>query len=164
MTILEGLALLGAGLLGLIIEIFVPAGGVIGIAGGGAIITAVILSYVQGGSSVGIIILAAALVLTPATIMIAFKFFPATPLGKRIILGTTLGSGDEASDSNGKGEPARHVAPGAVGTTITALRPTGVATIDGVRLSVLTGGEYVAPQTDIEVVKVEGNRILVREA
>ena len=161
MSIWEGLALLGAGLLGIIVEIFVPAGGLIGIAGGGAIIASVILAYTQGGTTVGIIVLAASLVLTPATIMIAFKLFPTTPLGKRIILGTTLGSGEDSSE---EGEAQGRVKLGDKGTATSVLKPTGVAEIGGKRYSVLTGGEYIPAGTEIEVIRVEGNRILVREA
>jgi membrane-bound serine protease (ClpP class) len=167
MSVWEGLALLGAGLLGIIVEIFVPAGGLIGIAGGGAIIAAVILAYTQGGTSVGVIVLAAALVLAPATIIVAFKLFPATPLGKRIILGTTLGSGDgeegEGPGAEGSGAKAR-ARVGDRGTASSVLKPTGVATIRGKRYSVLTRGEYLTAGTELEVIRVEGNRILVREA
>lgn len=162
MSVWEGLALLGAGLLGIIVEIFVPAGGLIGIAGGGAIVAAVILAYTQGGTSVGIIVLAAALVLTPVTIIVAFKLFPATPLGKRIILGTTLGTGD-GQDGESPGAESG-IGEGDRGMASTVLKPTGVATIRGKRYSVLTGGEYLAAGTEIEVIRVEGNRILVREA
>jgi membrane-bound serine protease (ClpP class) len=161
MSIWEGLALLGAGLLGIIVEIFVPAGGLIGIAGGGAIIAAVILAYTQGGTTVGIIVLAASLVLTPATIMIAFKLFPTTPLGKRFILGTTLGSGDASPEDEAV---EGRVNAGDKGRAKTVLKPTGVAEISGRRYSVLTGGEYLSAGTEIEVIRVEGNRILVREA
>ncbi len=162
MSVWEGLALLGVGLLGIIVEIFVPAGGLIGIAGGGAIIAAVILAYTQGGTSAGIMVLAAALVLTPVTIVVAFKLFPATPLGKRFILGTTLGSGDEEDGETPAAEVRIHV--GDRGTASTVLKPTGVATIRGTRRSVLTRGEYLAAGTEVEVIRVEGNRILVREA
>jgi membrane-bound serine protease (ClpP class) len=162
MNVWEGFALLGAGLLGIIVEIFVPAGGLIGIAGGGAIIAAVILAYTQGGTSVGIIVLAAALVLTPATIILAFKLFPATPLGKRFILGTTLGSGDDDEGDNPASE--NRIREGDRGAASTVLKPTGVAIIKGKRYSVLTRGEYLAAGTELEVVRVEGNRILVREA
>lgn len=161
MTIWEGLALLGAGLLGIIVEIFVPAGGLIGIAGGGAIVASVILAYTQGGTTVGIIVLAASLVLTPATIIVAFKLFPTTPLGKRFILGTTLGSGE---DSPQDGEADNRVQAGDKGIARSVLKPTGVAEIGGKRYSVLTGGEYLSAGTEIEVIRVEGNRILVREA
>ncbi len=162
MSVWEGLALLGAGLLGIIVEIFVPAGGLIGIAGGGAIVAAIILSYSQGGTSAGIIVLAAALVLTPVTIIVAFKLFPATPLGKRFILGTSLGSGDDEGEEGPSGEGRVQV--GDLGRAETVLKPTGVATIRGGRYSVLTQGEYLSAGTTIEVVRVEGNRILVREA
>jgi membrane-bound serine protease (ClpP class) len=45
---------------------------------------------------------------------------------------------------------------------VTELRPAGVVAIDGRRIDVVTGGELVPRGTPVTVVKVEGNRIVVR--
>ena len=41
------------------------------------------------------------------------------------------------------------------------LRPAGIADIDGVKLDVVTQGEFIAKGTQIRVIKVEGRRIVV---
>ena len=51
---------------------------------------------------------------------------------------------------------------GKSGVTTTALRPSGNAEIDGVKLNVLSDGEFIAEGERVKVVSVEGNRILVR--
>ena len=51
---------------------------------------------------------------------------------------------------------------GQFGTAVTLLRPSGTAEIDGVRLSVVTEGEFIAPGTPVQVVAVQGSRIVVR--
>jgi membrane-bound ClpP family serine protease len=51
---------------------------------------------------------------------------------------------------------------GKSGVTITPLRPSGNVNFDGVRLDVVSQGEYIGAGTDVEVIEVEGNRIVVR--
>ena len=51
---------------------------------------------------------------------------------------------------------------GKSGKTLTPLRPAGAALINGHRVDIVTQGEFVAPETDIEVIFVEGSRVVVR--
>lgn len=55
------------------------------------------------------------------------------------------------------------LAIGMRGRAITDLRPTGTAKFKGQRLDVVTEGDYVAHDVEIEIVNAEGNRIVVRE-
>jgi len=52
---------------------------------------------------------------------------------------------------------------GMVGQTRTALRPAGIAEFDGVKLNVVSDGDFVNTQRHVRVERVEGNRIVVRE-
>ncbi len=63
-------------------------------------------------------------------------------------------SGDEAV---GQGR----IQPGAKGRAITELRPTGRAEIDGQIIDVITQGEWIEPDSPIQVLEVQGNRIVV---
>ncbi len=54
--------------------------------------------------------------------------------------------------------------PGDRGTTITKLRPAGKATINGKRLDVISSGQMIESGAEIEVVEIEGVRIVVRPA
>ena len=42
------------------------------------------------------------------------------------------------------------------------LRPAGIADIDGKRVDVVSQGEWIDATTPIEVIRVDGNRIVVR--
>ena len=53
---------------------------------------------------------------------------------------------------------------GKVGRAHTPLRPAGIAEFDGVRLSVLSEGDFIEPGTPVRVEKVSGNRIMVGRA
>ena len=51
---------------------------------------------------------------------------------------------------------------GLTGVPTTVLRPTGMAEFDGVRLNVVSEGEFIQSGTRVQIVRVEGSRILVR--
>ena len=51
---------------------------------------------------------------------------------------------------------------GREGTTLSELRPAGIAVIQGKRLDVVTDGEFVAAQQQVKIVEARGNRIVVR--
>ena len=50
---------------------------------------------------------------------------------------------------------------GHIGTSLTDLRPAGTAQFEGTRYDVVTDGEYIDEQQEIEVIAVEGSRIIV---
>ncbi len=51
---------------------------------------------------------------------------------------------------------------GKSGQSLSPLRPAGVALIDGQRVDVVTDGEFIEPDTEVEVVAVEGSRVVVQ--
>lgn len=50
------------------------------------------------------------------------------------------------------------------GTALTDLRPSGTVTLEGARIDVVSEGGYVARGSEVEVVRVEGNRVTVRSS
>lgn len=53
---------------------------------------------------------------------------------------------------------------GKTGTACTMLRPAGIIEIEGERINVVTGGDFIEPGAQVQVIKVEGNRIVVAPA
>jgi len=47
------------------------------------------------------------------------------------------------------------------GKALSKLRPAGVATIEGKRLDVVTVGDYIDAGEEIEIVRIDGNRVIV---
>ena len=69
-----------------------------------------------------------------------------------------------------RSEDGFHAAPqdleslvGQRGVARSALSPSGVALIGGKRVSVITSGEFIERDTEVEVVEVHGSRIVVQE-
>ena len=51
---------------------------------------------------------------------------------------------------------------GKTGKVITICRPVGNVDFDGVKLEVVTQGEFIEKGTAVEVIEIEGNRVVVR--
>ncbi|MDD4643039.1 MAG: NfeD family protein [Erysipelotrichaceae bacterium] len=52
---------------------------------------------------------------------------------------------------------------GLIGTTITELRPAGIAMINDKRIDVVSHGDYIERKKKVRVINVKGNRIIVKE-
>jgi membrane-bound serine protease (ClpP class) len=154
------IGLAAAGIVAIILEVFVPAAGIIGIAGVGSIIASVVIAYQRLGSLVGSIYLAVVLVMVPVFIVLYFRFFPRSPVGRWLI------SQDRQGPDKGYSSftPEKYVdLIGKEGTSLTILRPAGMVRIDGQKYSAVTGGEFIDKDKSIKVVKVEGSRVVVRQ-
>ena len=140
------------GVLLLLLEIIIP-GGVIGFIGLVCILIGVILGFMQN-SYLGLGLLSGVTVLGIFALMLWIKFFPKTPMGKKIFLDK------DAKDWQGF-ENSNTDLVGLTGITHTALRPSGLAIIKDRRVDVVTQGELIERDCPIRVLKVEGNRIIV---
>ncbi len=160
----EELLLAGAGILLLAAEIFViPGFGIAGVLGILAILAGLILSLVGAGDTPQFILMAAGRVVISLLIaliasLVLLRFLPRLPFGRQLILETGLGSGHQygsAPDSDQRWL-------GKKGRASSALRPAGIAEIEGKRVDVVSEGELIDAGQIVEVTHVDGNRIVVR--
>ena len=154
------IGLAAAGVLAIILEVFVPSAGIIGIAGLGLIIASIVIAFQRLGNLIGSIYLAVVLVLVPVFIVLYFRFFPRSPVGRWLI------SQDRQDKEKGYSSftPEKYVdLIGKEGTSLTILRPVGTVRIDGQKFSAVTGGEFIEKDKPVKVVKVEGSRVVVRQ-
>ena len=81
-----------------------------------------------------------------------------TPAGKAFILQTTQ------NKAEGFHAPPSELTSlvGKSGKALTPLRPAGAALISGHRVDIVTQGEFVPAETEVEVIFVEGSRVVVR--
>ncbi len=147
--------LLGLGVLMAAAEIFVP-GGVLGTLGAIAIVISIVLAFSRQGTAFGMAWLLAAIALTLLSIFAAARYVPGSPLGKKILLET-----DQAGISSSQEGLSDLL--GKTGTALTDLRPAGAAEIESEKVDVVTSGEHIGRGKKVEVYKVDGNRVVVRE-
>ena len=147
------------GFIALFLELFVPAAGLIGGAGIVCMIVGTVLGYRNYGTTVGTLFLTGTLIGTPAMIVIGLKVFPKTFVGKKLIL--SFSQQRETGFTSYTSERYEGL-EGEAGEALTMLRPSGMATINGHRYSVVTSGELIEKGTRVRVVRVEGSRVVVR--
>ncbi len=147
-----------AGIALLIVEAFLPGFGFPGISGGLLEIAAVVMTSMQHGPVAG------ALVLLVAASVLAVAITCSLRSAARGRLNNTAMVLKE-TESNEAGYSATEdlsVFVGREGKVLSALRPTGMADFDGVRLNVSSEGAYIPPDTMVRILRVEGGKVLVR--
>jgi membrane-bound serine protease (ClpP class) len=160
----EELLLVTVGLLLLALEVFViPGFGIAGIAGIAALGGGLTLSVIGAGATLETVVHAAgrvalSMLAAVAGSLILLRLLPRLPYARTLVLDTDLDSRAgyaSAPESDRRWLGRRGVAAG-------PLRPAGIAVFDGERVDVVSQGDYVEAGASIEVVSVEGNRIVVR--
>ena len=163
------LTTLAIGLLLVVIELFViPGFGISGIVGLAAIITAMGLSFQSVDKPLNLrvlsedaLIVAGSLVAGLLTLLIATFFLP----GSRRSSGSMIDSSTLASDDPFEAAPefsGSNLVVGQKGTALEVLRPAGKADFDGTIVDVVSVGDYIEKSTAVEVVEIEGNRVVVQ--
>jgi membrane-bound serine protease (ClpP class) len=150
------LLLTGLGLATL--EIFVPNGGILGFLAICAMIGSVILAFRQGPVA-GVAMLAGALVALPLVIVLALKYWPDTPIGRRIMLGTPR-SEDVRPDFTewmGLKDLLGHV-----GHSKSTMLPSGAILVNGRTIDAVSEGGPIESGQRVRVIEVRGSRVVVR--
>ncbi|KAA3608059.1 MAG: hypothetical protein DWQ01_13360 [Planctomycetota bacterium] len=148
------LILIGFGLV--LAEVFFPSLGVLSILAGISIIASVILAF-QESNPFGIAILTVAVAGVPVTVFLAFRVFPRTPVGRRMV---NPGFNWKAEERAAVQHRAAQFV-GRSGVAESPLRPAGIADFAGERLDVVTRGEHVDPGTRVRAVRFVANRLIV---
>jgi membrane-bound serine protease (ClpP class) len=152
----ETLVLFIIGLILVVAEFFLP-GGIVGIIGGVLIIGSLLFageSFVHMAYSILI-----AMVIAITGMVILMKFF-----GKKLHMFNRLVLRDATTTEEGYVSNTNRIELiGKQGQSLTPLRPSGTVVIDNERIDVVTEGSYVDAGKHVEVIKVEGSRIVVRE-
>ncbi|MEB2340238.1 MAG: hypothetical protein OZ918_16665 [Nitrospirales bacterium] len=160
----EELLLIAGGLLLLAIEMFVTPGfGILGALGIAALLGGLGLSLVGTGATWEVVLAAlgqvlGALLLAIVAALALLRAVPRLPFGRRLVLETGLQA--EAGYASAPEADRRWL--GKRGVAASTLRPAGIAHFDHERVDVVADGEYIEPGDPIEVLRVEGNRIVVR--
>jgi len=148
--------LVGIGLL--VAEVFLPGFGLPGISGIIMEIVTVWITWNNHGpvAALGMTIIILAVI--AITISIALKSAARGRLSKSSFIlnhEESLAEGYSATTD-------MDVFLGKEGTTTTVLRPAGIADFDGVRLNVVSEGEFIPANMKVRIEQVEGARIMVR--
>lgn len=160
----EEILMAAAGIVLLLLEVFViPGFGIAGALGILALLGALLLSMIGPGNTGQLVLLVASRVVFSLLLAIGlsfalFRFMSRLPIGRKLVLQTGLDSAQ--GYASGPEQDAGLL--GKTGQARSALRPAGIAEIDGRRVDVVSDGDMIEPGARIEVVQVDGNRVVVR--
>ncbi len=141
-----------AGVIMVLAEVLIP-GGVVGALGVVLLGAGIVLGF-SHDPVLGFVLLIGSVVFGIVVFWLWVKYFPSSPMGKKVFLGQDAQEWHSYDNKNSE-------LVGAVGMAHTPLRPSGTAVVDGRRLDVVTRGEMIANKTPVKVVAVHGNRIIV---
>jgi membrane-bound ClpP family serine protease len=150
--------LLALGLALAVIELFVPSGGLLGLLALVSLAGAIGLAFHRGPWT-GLAFLAIAVVCLPIGIAAAMRWWPYTPLGRRLLL--EVPQQDAVLPDS---ESRRHLKQliGKVGEAQTLMTPNGAVLIEGRVIDALSAGTVIEPGQHVRVIEVRGNRVVVQ--
>ena len=156
-TILEALPsvlcmLAGAGFI--IVEVFLPGFGIPGISGILLIGAGTVLAGVHFGAVTAVSVLLVLVAVLAVLISWVLRAAARGDGGKRLFL-------KEREELHTRNDDMLAFI-GKRGQTKSVLRPAGIGDFDGVRLNVVTEGDYIESGKSVEIVSVEGTRIVVK--
>lgn len=150
--------LLVVGLAVMVLEVFLPSGGILGFLSLTAIGAAIATAFLELGATAGLVMLAVATVVVPVVLGLAFRWFPETPLGRRV-LPPPPEPLDVAPAAARRRELEKLV--GRPGRAVSEMLPWGVVEVDGVRLEALSESGPIDRGAAIEAVGVQGRDLVV---
>jgi membrane-bound ClpP family serine protease len=151
MTLILILSLAGIG--AILAELVLP-GGILGVAGIGMLVAAVIVTFVKFGATAGIIATVLLIIFGFVVLGWWMKYFHRLPVTRKLILKNESGA-DEAKDE-------RESLVGKTGVALTDLMPSGNAKVDGRKRDAIAEAGSIAKGAEITVVAVRGPSIVVR--
>lgn len=144
-----------AGVVVLMAEVLLPSGGVLSIIAAGLFVYSIYLAFTSISFDAGVMLIMADIIMLPILAIIGLKALGRSPLALRSSLLKSDGvvSYDEKlSDLVGK-----------EGVAVTNLRPSGTVRIENRRIDVVTRGDFIEKGAAVDVVKVEGSRVVVKQ-
>lgn len=152
------IVLLLGGLALMILEAFVPSGGALGTLSVIALLAGVGLAYYSGPLE-GTMLLLTSLVAAPFCIYLALKWWPNTPLGRRVLLNAP--TSEEVLPDSPHLRTLRELV-GKVGKAKSLMLPSGAIVIDGRVIDAVSEGMAIEAGQLVKVVEVRANRVVVR--
>lgn len=141
------------GIFTVVAEVLVPSMGLLSIIALGFIGYSLFLVFNAFPISAFYVVLGADLILLPVVLILGFKMLEVSSLSLTKKLSASQGVVSQSPDLKNYLDCTGH--------SITTLRPSGTALIDGVRLDVVTDGEFIEADTPLRVCKVTGNQVIV---
>ena len=151
--------LLLLGMLLVMLEVFVPTAGVLGFLSVTAILSGIGLAFYNGGLTVGFGFLFGTAVVLPIVLALAFRWFPETPIGRRLL--PNLPTSEDVLPDNEERRTLRGLL-GKVGQAKSPMLPSGAIVVEGRIINAVSEGQPIEAGHNVRVIEVRGGRVVVR--
>jgi membrane-bound ClpP family serine protease len=157
-----GVALIGLMFVLLLAELFIPSGGILGLL---AVVSGMagLVCLFRYDVTWGLSGTASMIVMLPSFGYFAFRLWPSTPLGRRIIGAPTEEELNKAREAEQTERKRVNELVGKEGVVLSALRPVGVVDIDGVRYDALSEAMFIQAGARVKIVHADSRQVKVRE-
>jgi membrane-bound serine protease (ClpP class) len=149
------LTIAGCGLL--VLEVFLPSGGVLSVLSLASFISGILLAFYGGGVTTGFSFIVAVMVAGPVSLGLAFYYLPKTRLGKALL-------GEVPTQEEVNPDDPRRALLGKFGVARTKMLPSGSVEIDDQMIDAVARGAAIDPGQPVQVVEVGANRVVVQLA
>lgn len=139
----------------IIAEIILPSAGLLSLLALSVFGYSLYLVFQEISPIAGIVFVSADLILIPTLVIVGIKMLVRSPVTLRTELSSKHGVTSQAPELEGY--------LGQIGQALTDLRPAGMAKIADKRVDVVTRGEYIEKDSDLVVLAVTANQIVVRK-
>ncbi len=146
------------GILMFVVEMFTPGFGVAGGLGIASFAAIIVMQFLANSLNAALIVTAVLVLLLAVIIVLFIRSFQKGALSRSRIVNTTAVEGESSPVIKEKSKSL----VGKTGTTVTALRPSGIVEIDGERMNVSTYGNFIEAGKEIVVAAVEGLNVFVK--
>jgi membrane-bound ClpP family serine protease len=150
------LLVVGLGLI--VLELFIPSGGVLGILASLAIIASLVVAFTGGWIS-GVIMMVTMMIVLPLAIAGAIRWWPHTPMGRMVVLETPEMEDERYPDADDRRSLDALI--GRRGTAKSKMLPSGAIVIDGRVYDALAEGMAIEPGQPVRVTAIRTNRLIV---
>lgn len=141
-----------------VMEIFFPSAGILGFLSAVALLAAVVMAFCHGPVA-GILVLLGALIGLPVAIVLGFKYWPRTAMGRRVLL--MAPSSEDVLPTDADTEFLKSLV-GRTGRAKTKMLLSGVIAIDGRTVDAVSESTPIEVGQAVRVVQVRGHGVVVR--
>lgn len=142
-----------------IMEVFIPSGGILGFLAGTSVVASVGVAFYYHGLATGVTFAGVAVVVVPVAIMVALHYWPHTAMGQRFLLGPP--SEDEVLPDGVQRQKLKQLL-GKVGVAKTPMLPAGAIRIEGHTVDAVSQGMPIDAGESVKVIEVRAYRVVVR--
>ncbi|MFL5330429.1 MAG: hypothetical protein ACJ8C4_16120 [Gemmataceae bacterium] len=142
-------------------ELFFPTGGVLFLLAGVAVAAGVVMTFMYGDTSTGVVMVVVVFLAIPSLIYAMAQLWPRTTIGRRLI---QPGADEDATLANMPVNLELEALRGRHGKALSDLRPAGAVQFDGKRVDVVSEGMMVLAGAWVRCIDVRAGRVVVRES